>query len=82
MDLENSIIEKKHDLTVKVKRGLPGIVNDQRVSAVADTGAGQNVVSAAFARSLNLPVTRKRTTFQLGNSKFVKSIGRCTHMVR
>ena len=38
------------NLTVKTKRGLQGVVNGQRIAAVADTGACQNIVSESYAR--------------------------------
>ena len=62
----------------KIKRGLPGFVNGSRTSALADTGAAQNVVSAAFVRERGLSINNNQSHFKVGNSKIVQSIGK-TH---
>jgi hypothetical protein len=38
----------------KIKRGLSGFINSTRVSAIADTGSAQNVISAAYVSKLRL----------------------------
>jgi hypothetical protein len=60
----------------KIKRGLSGFLNATRVSAIADTGSAQNVISAAYASDLKLPIKHTSSSFQLGNSKTVQSIGK------
>ena len=60
----------------KSKRGLSGFINKSRVSAIADTGSAQNVISAAYASDLELPIQHESSSFQLGNSKTVLSISR------
>jgi len=62
----------------KIKRGSSGFTNTTQVSAIADTGSAQNVISAAYASYLKLPIERASSSFQLGNSKAVQSIGRLT----
>lgn len=62
----------------KIKRGLSGFINATRVSAIADTGSALNVISAAYASDLKLPIEYASDSFQLGNSKTVQSIGRVT----
>ncbi len=61
--------------TSKLKRGLPGSVNGCRTSAMADTGSAQNVVSASYARQMKVDIQGSPSTFRLGNSKKVQSIG-------
>ena len=60
----------------KTKRGLSGFINAKQVSAIADTGSAQNVISAAYASDLKLPIEYNSSSFQLGNSKTVKAIGK------
>ncbi|KAL9069729.1 MAG: hypothetical protein Q9161_005314 [Pseudevernia consocians] len=59
----------------KIKRGLPGFVNGSRTSALADTGAAQNIVSAAFVQERGFSIKEKQGVFRLGNSKIAQSIG-------
>jgi len=60
----------------KIKRGLPGFVNKNRVSAIADTGSAQNVMSFAYASDMKLPINYASSSFGLGNSKTIQSIGK------
>ena len=60
----------------KIKRGLPGFVNGSRTSALADTGAAQNIVSAAFAQEKGVFLTGQAAVFRLGNNKKARSIGK------
>ena len=59
-----------------LKRGLLGFVNGSRVTALADTGATQNVISAALARKRHLLVEGPPQTFRLGNSTTTESMGK------
>ena len=59
----------------KLKRGLSGTIDGFKVSALADTGAAQNVVSSDFARALELDVAGSPSSFRQGNSKLVQSLG-------
>jgi len=47
----------------KIKRGLSGFINATRVSAIADTGSAQNVISAAYASDLKLPIEYTLSSF-------------------
>ena len=58
-----------------LKRGLSGTIDGLKVSALADTGAAQNVVSSSFARARKLEVACSRSSFRLGNSKLAHSSG-------
>jgi hypothetical protein len=60
----------------KIKRVLSGFVNGTRVSAIADTGSVRNVISAAYALDMELPINYNSGPFRLGNSKTTKSIGK------
>ena len=64
------------DKVAKIRRGLPGFVNGSRTSALADTGAAQNVVSAAFAEQNGLVLEGQAAVIRLGNSKEVRSDGK------
>jgi hypothetical protein len=66
----------------KIKRGLSGFINATRVSAIADTGSAQNVISAAYASDLKLPIEYTSNPFQLGNSKTVQSMGKLVAWLR
>ena len=62
--------------TTKIKRGLSGFVNGLRTSAFPDTGAAENVVSAAFAEERQLEIKNNPSNFRLGNSRVTQSIGK------
>ena len=66
----------------KIRRGLRGLVNGFKVSAVADTGADRNVVTAAFAKQRSLKLEGSPAIFKLGNSKFVQSLGNILSMAQ
>ena len=72
--------EAEHSLTqrFKIKQGLPGFLNGRTVSALADTGSGKNVMSASYAERLGLEVTGSSHTFELGNSRKIRSSGIAT----
>lgn len=59
----------------KIRRGLRGLVNGFKVSAIADSGADRNVVTAAFAKRRSLEIEGSPAIFKLGNSTFVQSLG-------
>ena len=63
---------KRHKV---LKRGLSGTIDGLKVSALADTGAAQNVVSSNFARARKLDVAGSPSSFRQGNSKLVHSLG-------
>lgn len=58
-----------------LKRGLSGTIDGLKVSALADTGAAQNVVSRNFARARKLDVAGSPSSFMQGNSKLAHSLG-------
>ena len=60
----------------KVKRGLPGFVNGKKKSALADTGAAQNVISDAYAKEMKLQVKDSPSLLRLGNRKGTRSLGK------
>lgn len=62
----------------KVKRGLASFVNGARLSVIADTGAAHNVISAAYVEERNMKIDTVSTSFKLGNSSVVNSIGTVT----
>ena len=62
-----------------LKRGLSGTIDGLKVSALADTGAAQNVISSNFAIARNLDVVGSPSSFRLGNSKLAHSSGRSTN---
>ena len=63
---------RRHEV---LKRGLSGTIDGLKVSALADTGAAQNVVSSNFARARNLDVGGSPSSFRLGNSTLARSLG-------
>ena len=60
----------------RTKQGLNGYTNGSHVAAVADTGAVENVMSLSYARAMGLNIEGSSSTFELGNSRKIKSIGR------
>ena len=60
----------------RVKRGLSGFVNGSRKSAIADTCAAQNVVSAAYAKELKLQIYDSPSVIKLG------ILGKLSRLVR
>lgn len=59
----------------KWKQGLAGFANNSRISAIADTGSQKNVISASYAAKLGLRIENLSSSFTLGNSRRLKSIG-------
>ena len=64
----------------RIKRGLSGFVNQgtKVVSAMADTGSTENVISEAYANELKLEIQGSPCLFKLGNSKKTRSLGTLT----
>ncbi|KAL8788170.1 MAG: hypothetical protein Q9213_001809 [Squamulea squamosa] len=60
---------------VKIKKGLAGFANGINISALADTGSRENVISASCAQRLGLVVKGTPSYFELGNSRKTRSIG-------
>lgn len=60
---------------LKLKRGLSGTIDGLEVSALADTGAAQNVVSSNFARAQKFDVAGSPSSFRQGNSTLAHSLG-------
>ena len=62
----------------KIKRGLASFVNGTRLSVIADTGAAANVISATYAKQRNMEIDTSSSSFRLGNSSLVDSLGTVT----
>jgi hypothetical protein len=62
----------------KTKRGLSSFVNGSRLSVLADTGAAKNIISAAYVKEREIPISFSPSSFRLGNSVNVNSIGTVT----
>lgn len=69
--ISNNLMHK----VLKIKRGLASFVNGTRLSVIADTGATQNIVSAAYAKERKMTMKETSYSFKLGNSAVVKSMG-------
>lgn len=65
----------------RLKQGIPGYVNGERMNAFPDTGSAQNVVSAAFAKERGLHIRESEEAFRLGNSKITKSTGKLINLL-
>ena len=63
------------DSLVKPRRGLPGIASGKEMSALPDSGADHNVITAALAEQLCLKIEGPPADFGLGNSKPLRSLG-------
>ena len=61
---------------LKTKQGLAGFANDSKIAAMADTGSRKNVMSETCAKRLDLTIEGSPSTFEIGNSKQIQSIGR------
>ncbi|KAL9120167.1 MAG: hypothetical protein Q9187_003275 [Circinaria calcarea] len=59
----------------KIKRGLSGFVNGSKKSALADTGAKHNFMSADYAKEAGLEIEVSPSSIKIGNSKKIQSIG-------
>lgn len=57
---------------------LPGFINNHKISALPDTGAARNMMSASYARKHKIPILQEseyRRSFKLANGKTVRSRG-------
>ena len=61
---------------LKTKQGLAGFANGSKIAAMADTGSRKNVMSESYAKRLDLAIGGSPSTFEIGNSKRIESIGR------
>ena len=59
----------------KVKRGIASFVNGARLSVIADTGVAVNVISAEYAKQNHMAIDTSFSSFKLGNSSLVDSVG-------
>lgn len=67
--------ERLRESGTKWKQGLAGFANNSRISAIADTGSQKNVISASYAAKLGLRIENLPSSFTLGNSRRLNSIG-------
>lgn len=65
--LRQSIGNRFMRKTSKIKRGLASFVNGARLSVIADTGATQNVISAAYVEERKITMEETSYSFKLGN---------------
>ena len=61
---------------LKAKQGLIGFANGFSIAAMADTGSRTNVISASYAKKLDLRVEGLPSTFEIGNSRKIQSVGK------
>ena len=60
---------------LKAKQGLIGFANGSSITAMADTGSRKNVISASYAKKLDLKPEGLPSAFEIGNSRKIQSIG-------
>lgn len=60
----------------KLKHGLIGLANGSKTTALADTGSRENVVSESYTKKLHLTPKGSPSTFEIGSSRKLQSIGR------
>ena len=65
---------------LKAKQGLAGFANGSSIAAMADTGSRKNVISASYAKKLDLSIKGLPSTFAIGNSRKIQSLGKYTHI--
>ena len=63
----------------RTKQGLVGFANGSSIAAMADTGSRKNVISASYAMKLDLSIEGLPSTFAIGNSRKIQSLGKYTH---
>ena len=61
---------------LKAKQGLVGFVNGSSKAAMADTGSRKNVMSQYYAQQLDLTIKGSPSTFEIGNTRKIQSLGR------
>lgn len=65
---------------LRTKQGLLGFANGSSIAAMADTGSRKNVMSASYAKKLDLKIEGLPSTFAIGNSRKIQSVGKYTHI--
>jgi hypothetical protein len=50
-------------VALKTRGGLSGFINGTQASAIADTGSAQNIISAAYASDMELPIEYTPSSF-------------------
>ena len=61
---------------LKAKQALLGFANGSNIAAMADTGSRKNVMSESYAKNMGLTIKGSSSTFEIGNSRKIRSIGR------
>ncbi|KAF6228587.1 hypothetical protein HO173_011822 [Letharia columbiana] len=61
---------------LRTKQGLVGFANGSRIAAMADTGSRTNVISASYAKKLDLSIEGLPSTFAIGSSRKIQSLGK------
>ena len=61
---------------LKAKQALLGFANGSTIAAMADTGSRKNVMSESYAKSMGFTIEDSRSTFEIGDSRKIQSIGR------
>ena len=65
---------------LRTKQGLVGFANGSSIAAMADTGSRTNVISASYAKKLDLSIEGLPSTFAIGNSRKIQSLGKYIHI--
>ena len=65
---------------LRTKQGLVGFANGSSIAAMADTGSRENVMSASYAKKLDLKIEGLPSTFAIGNSRKIQSVGKYIHI--
>ena len=65
---------------LRTKQGLVGFANGSSIAAMADTGSRKNVMSASYAKKLDLKIEGLPSTFAIGNSRKIQSVSKYTHI--
>lgn len=63
---------------LRTKQGLAGFINGSKIAAMADTGSRKNVISEHYAKRLGLAIEGSPSTFEIGSSRKIHSIGGCS----
>ena len=61
---------------LRLKQGLTGLANGKKIAGMADTGSRANIISASYARHRGLKVEGLPSSFEIGNSKKIQSLGK------
>lgn len=65
----------REDFSLKARRGLRGLVGGKEMSALPDSGADHNIITATLAGQMCLKIEDSPADFGLGNSKPLRSLG-------